>query len=194
MIEYLLGFDARIDRPDMWTAERKALYLLRSDIERPRSVDEDVWPRAGAIMGIIDRGSLPTNWDFRLIRDLNGLTEELEDTKESAGVTLIGITVLSESDLQPCFLPERSVQALSRFEGNSGYLLLGYDVADEWMVSGLMNCGYSPQQLHDLERFSSRLNRYHLFHDPAAALEFARLSEERVREHAPFYVYGIYVC
>ena len=70
---------------------------------------------------------------------------------------------------------------------------LGYDVADEVMTSGLSNCGYSNKEREVVRpRWASRLNRFHLFDDDDAALQFKVLSDARVPEHAPFFVFGIY--
>jgi hypothetical protein len=73
--------------------------------------------------------------------------------------------------------------------------LLGYDVSDTGLLSGLSNCGYSERE--DLpatrERYGSFLNSFHLFSAPELALEFMQFSDERVPEHAPFFVFGLWL-
>jgi hypothetical protein len=71
--------------------------------------------------------------------------------------------------------------------------LLGYDVSDEWLLSGLSNCGYEADEVAPLrQRWGSHLNEHHLFTEVEQAKEFAKVSDQRVAEHAPFFVYGIY--
>lgn len=70
---------------------------------------------------------------------------------------------------------------------------LGYDVADEVMTSGLSNCGYSDREKERIRStWAGRINAFHLFDDADLALEFRALTEARVPEHAPFFVFGVY--
>jgi hypothetical protein len=72
--------------------------------------------------------------------------------------------------------------------------LLGYDVADEVMTSGLSNCGYSDEEKKLLRPiWAQQLNRFHLFDRSEGALQFKGITEARVPEHAPFFVFGIYL-
>ena len=70
--------------------------------------------------------------------------------------------------------------------------LLGYDVSDEWMLSGLSNCGYGEEAESLRPLWAPHLNEHHLFDDFEKAAEFEALTDARVEEHAPFFVYGIY--
>ncbi len=71
--------------------------------------------------------------------------------------------------------------------------LLGYDVADGGKLSGLANCGYeSPERDIARAEYSAKLNEHHLFRALDEALVFRTYTEERVPEHAPFFVYGVY--
>jgi hypothetical protein len=78
--------------------------------------------------------------------------------------------------------------------GSATYHLLGYDVADYYLMSGLSNCGYSPaEEAASLTpAWAPLLNEWHLFGRPADATAFAAVTADRVPEHAPFYAYGIY--
>lgn len=69
---------------------------------------------------------------------------------------------------------------------------LGYDVADSFLTSGLMNCGYANEAAELRERWARHLNLHHLFSERARALHFCRITNERIPEHAPFFVYGLY--
>jgi hypothetical protein len=72
----------------------------------------------------------------------------------------------------------------------------GYDVADYWMLSGLTNCGYKPEEEEEAASpapvWGPRLNDWHLFADPDDAETFADVMDKRVPEHAPFYAFGLY--
>ena len=77
----------------------------------------------------------------------------------------------------------------------SGWTLLGYDVADAGRISGLTNCGYTPEEREGCARSGRRvLDGRHLFGDEDAAFAFAELSE-RARAGAravPVYcLYGV---
>ncbi|HEX2873610.1 MAG TPA: hypothetical protein VHP33_20265 [Polyangiaceae bacterium] len=73
-----------------------------------------------------------------------------------------------------------------------GWLLLGYDVCDASLLSGLTNCGYSPAERDELARvWGTRLNRWHLLEGMVAAEDFRALSDKRVPEHAPFQVVAV---
>ena len=77
---------------------------------------------------------------------------------------------------------------------NSDWRLLGYDVADEHALSGLMNCGYTPQEKPSLAAtYAPHLNAFGLFDDPKLADAYVLVSDERVEEHRPFYRYALYV-
>jgi hypothetical protein len=73
--------------------------------------------------------------------------------------------------------------------------LLGYDVCDEWGLSGLSNCGLEPGR-EDVAALRAKwgplLNRAHLFDSRDAAAAFAHASDARVEEHAPFFVYELW--
>jgi hypothetical protein len=70
--------------------------------------------------------------------------------------------------------------------------LLGYDVADAWQVSGLNNCGYSHEEKAALvDVWKSRLTTGGLIRTLEWAREFVTVANERVLEHAPFYVYEV---
>ena len=71
--------------------------------------------------------------------------------------------------------------------------LIGFDVADYWLMSGLANCGYSAQEAALLTPARAPLlNEWHLFSTLAEATADAEVTDERVPEHAPFYAYGLY--
>ncbi len=191
MNELLLGFDIRINNLDLWGKDDRTTFLLRQEIEIPKSVDGDVWPRSKTIDVILKKESLEKNWDFDLIMDLNGLIEKFQKANEPNS-SLIAISVISNSLDAPMASAERIVSPLKKMEYFAFFDFLGYDVADEWQTSGLMNCGYLPEEIEALQKFAPKLNEHHLFEFVDDALSFKSVSDMRVPEHAPFYVYGLY--
>ena len=80
-----------------------------------------------------------------------------------------------------------------RFRKSSDWRFLGYDVADGGPCSGLSNCAYNAEEMPALlKRFSNRLNSNHLFDVYQDARDFKLLSDQRLPDHAPFYVIALY--
>lgn len=78
------------------------------------------------------------------------------------------------------------------FAGNLNCKKLGYDVCDVTLLSGLLNCGYNPDDKENLAGFALGLNEWHLFRESQLAEEFAVKSNARIAEHSPFGVFGVY--
>ncbi len=73
-----------------------------------------------------------------------------------------------------------------------GWTLMGFDVCDAGLISGLMNCGYTPQESSLWRpRWAHKLNDWHLFGSIRDACAFALDSDTRVPEHAPFRPVGV---
>jgi hypothetical protein len=105
---------------------------------------------------------------------------------DRADAIAVRITALEE-DERPPDGPGTIGPAFERHD------LLGYDVADYDLLSGLTNCGYAPEEAASLAPvWAPLLNEWHLFGNPGDATAFAAVAEERVPEHAPFFAYGIY--
>lgn len=207
----LLGFDAREmwhNFQSTWRQERKDFYLLRQNISKPLSTDTIVWPsvfddekRVGLLTAELNSLILPSwigpnrpLWDN--LEHLKGYLAAQYIAKEKP-YWIIAIARLSEN-----IKPNDSVDCWPYFNTtNSAVLdeswkLLGFDVSDQSMLSGLSNCGYSDesenvQSLRD--RWGPHLNSYHLFDKVEQAVAFKEFSNQRVREHAPFFVYGLWL-
>jgi hypothetical protein len=176
-MEETIGFDLRSTVPDpSWTAERRTRHLLRRDVPAVRSVDTQVWERLpGLPRPPVPEGLWPS------LADLFAAAGALD----RAGAVAVRITAFMEDEPAPDN-PDPGAPAES-------YDFLGYDVADYWMLSGLTNCGYKPEEAASLAPvWVPRLNDWHLFDDPDDAETFAEVTDQRVPEHAPFYAFGIY--
>jgi hypothetical protein len=90
--------------------------------------------------------------------------------------------------------PERVRSIWYQHEVEGEFRLLGYDIADDVFLSGLSNCSYSDDEKALLRpTWSRRLNQFHLFDHADDASQFHRITETRVPEHAPFFVFGVYL-
>lgn len=207
--EKLLGFDAREawqQWGDAWDAERVQMYLLRKDLKKPLSIDTAVWPSAFEF----EDYQWPTpSWvgdNTPWWSDLAELREAVLGARPLAPrpVHLIGITRVCETGPVAPHPAEAKGESCSVFRWpnldvvctpgvrQADWRLLGFDVSDG-SYSGLSNCGYTgDDRAIALPRWTSQLNEYHLFDRAEDADEFRRYSDERVHEHAPFSVFGLW--
>jgi hypothetical protein len=66
-------------------------------------------------------------------------------------------------------------------------------VADAGGISGLANCAYTEEQVRQLGTvWAPRLNSFGLFSNVGDAAAFRQLTDQRVLEHAPFWLYGLW--
>jgi hypothetical protein len=179
-METKIGFDLRSVAPGPdWSVNRRTSYLLRQDVAAVRSVDSHVWLRPP---GLPDPPAGETLWP-----DLTDLLAAAPALSPGDTATLL-ITALEEVGDEPT--PDSVDPNGPGFEQ---YDLLGYDVADWPMLSGLSNCAYTPEEAASLTpTWAPRLNRWHLFDDAQDAAAFAAVTAQRVPAHAPFYGYAIY--
>lgn len=159
-----------------WSAARRSDYLLRPDVPRPLSVDESVWER-------LSEGDGPLPWIAP------------DDVQRRAGPSdacaVFGVVAEDASEAEAL---KEELGAGTPLEIDGGWSAAGFDVVDPRTgVSGLSNCGYGGE-IHRLRRtWAALLNEYGLFSDVADALAFRTLTNQRVPEHAPFRVYGIWL-
>jgi len=177
-MEATIGFDLRSIVPDPnWTVDRRTRFLLRRDVPSVRSVDPLVWvrplelPPSPKVMGL---------WS-----NLSGLFVAAR-ALERASAVAVQITVLGE-DGRTAENVDPIVPAVEKYDP------VGYDVADRGLLSGLTNCGYTPDDAASLAPvWAPLLNEWHLFDNPEDATAYASITAKRVPEHAPFFAYGIY--
>ncbi len=200
--DLLLGFDARemwLDFSEEWPEERKRSFLLRRDIVKPLSTDTSVWPSVFDVDHTLQRPP----WTGTMSNELWGNLQALENYVSTAWrhrrepYWLIALTLLSAI---------RSREELAYWntmtEGilytpavcDPSWQLLGYDVADSYLISGLTNFEYRKDEVQDIgEKYIPFLNEYHLFQSVEPAAEFLPLADERGGVHAPFFVFGIWL-
>ncbi len=199
----LLGFDARnIDSERTpWPLDMRQEYSLRPEIECPLSVDTVVWPTYFSYHSELDDllGREPTSLidsdpdcSGGLWLSLDRMKRRLYERARPAMLLAVELFAPAEttvrefpssliySQLDPLILP-------------TGSLLLGYDVADAGFCSGLSNCGYSDEETRTPRpEWAKRINDFGLLRTQEGAVAFIEISNQRVPEHAPFWVYGLH--
>ncbi|WP_224241108.1 hypothetical protein [Hyalangium gracile] len=174
----LLGFDARemfMAPGAAWDDARRGTYLLRTDVRKPLSVDTAVWPSLFGEDHSDWRGPHVGLWDDlqRMQRSLGPLAAQAHWTIAISQVSVTGLPLPSEGE---------------------DWELLGFDIADAGLLSGLSNCGYEQATVAELRAsWAPLLNEHHLFTEVNQALAFRELTDRRVPEHAPFFVCAICV-
>jgi hypothetical protein len=209
--ERLLGFDAREPRAaagGRWDATRRQHFLLRLDALLPLSVDDTVWPSlfdSGQGIGLppderqqLGLAGLPLpSWvgpNAGLWEDLFRLRQQLAAEGPAARpYVVVAVSWLSNDGFANAGSVGPYLGTTSPHTLEPAWRFLGFDVADGSRLSGLANCGYTAEEDPGLRaQWAQELNEHHLFADARSALRFRNLADTRVREHAPFFVYGLY--
>jgi hypothetical protein len=188
----LIGFDIRPCRKlsVIWTEERRSLFLLRDDIQQPLSVDQTVWPSCFPDSGGEQWRGVLGHWSKLDAMADAGARQGIDQTVSRFIATVIVLEWVSD-DERTQWLSKRLDETLPACLGPE-WRPLGYDVADQWLTSGLSNCGYVGNERDEWRsRWGDRVNEVHLFDDPSEASAFAIATNERVPEHAPFFVYSL---
>jgi hypothetical protein len=203
MDEILLGFQLRVTLSQLkqWDSERRETYLLRENIKHPLSIDRAVWPEYDNKDVL---SSFFSDYCVGVYCAPNGLNiyniktpTLLDQISDHAETILIGLTIINDTvnHAQELKSKHSILDIPYSFEHllRSDWACLGYDVADYWLYSGLMNCGYNPNHKTDLsKRFANALNEYGLFMSTEIAQEFRIYCESNIKEHMPFAVYGLW--
>lgn len=192
-----IGFDARVtgaERPP-WDADRRALYLLRTDVRVPASTDRLVWP------SLFDLAAAPaapawTGANAMLWDDLDRLRGFVAERwpQPVPSHAIVAVTWVSDRGFAEAGATGPYREPTKPSATSPAWSVLGFDVADGSLLSGLTNCGYAPDEVDVLRaRWGPRLNESHLFSSIGDALAFREVADARVPEHAPFFVYGLYL-
>lgn len=213
----VVGFDIRemwLDNKDLWPQNRRNRVLLRDDVVKPLSVDNYVWysvfseivePRLwtsvardekyfgtewNVIFSEYHKLSEPDGYRPRTVwRNLIHLREYLNrmwaDSWKPCWLVSV-IEVLEEDDIED----QESFDPITPSEVDATWQLLGYDVADYELITGLFE-GEIDQNL-SLE-WGKYLNEYHLFTEPQKAFEYISAANKRYPSHMPYGVYALYL-
>lgn len=193
--DILLGYDLRenwLTFGEMWDAERSERFLWRQDIEKPLSADSYIWPSVFDLVSGLERpewtGCVQDLWEN--LGDLVKFSESVAHLREQSCLIAIELVADSCSAGEISDWRRRVLEVVPPRSEDPSFRLLGYDVADYYLLSGLMNCESSLR--HDSSHWRPLLNQYHLFRDAGSALEFKYQVADHYREHAPFFVFALW--
>lgn len=207
--EELLGFDARVSSPSQLECLRnyssEHYTLLKSDVRFVCSTDVLVWPSIFDNDSPVESPTSPAegprlpHWigpNFPLWAVLREMEDHINTIRAPVAFWKIAVTEVlqvSPSNQRKAGSAWPAFNTTQPSTIQEGWVFLGYDVADRSLLSGLSNCGYTASQVTQFrEAFGRYLNDYHLFESLDMALQFKEVSDVRVKEHAPFYVYGLW--
>lgn len=218
MEELILGFDARVVGVrglHRWDDKRKKYFLFRLDVSQPFSVDLMVWPSVFDDDGYdIPRPSY-VGFYHPLWENLDELQQHVKLMKVSRLERCYIIAVILQytvCDMQekeawrtlltgfyPKGFQSKHVPTMSFSKPPVRYdtwKFLGYDISDGNCISGLSNCGVDSMNEDKQELISTwgpYLNTHHLFEDIDNAVSFKDFLNKRVKTHAPFFVFGLWL-
>lgn len=190
--QIIIGYDIRnlaYDFSKTWTHERIDKFLIRKKQVRPLSTDVSVWS------SFFDEESPPdirTRNNVALWRNLQLMINigTQRAAKEDTNLIAIAITLFRDPELRLDYLDLSDIHPINI---ESDWVFLGYDISDKFLLSSLTNCASREKKSDNWRQtYTDHLNEFHLFMDLGIALDFRNRSNERVKEHSPFYVYGIY--
>jgi hypothetical protein len=206
MRPHLLGFDFRARQSDVvseWPAGRRSTYLLRENLRWPLSVDRAVWPSLfhfeprdplRSSEGIDVQAKSVVQLGVGLWEDRASMEHVLKEkfVGPDAGLR-VAIELWYEElagDPEWDFL---ATQIPAADQVAQGWQHLGYDIADRYLVSGLSNCSYNAEDRAALKEWITDINDFGLIENSNRAREFRILTDKRVPDHAPFFVYSLRV-
>ena len=192
----VLGYDIReasFEETLILPRQYRETFLFRSDVAYPLSIDTHIWPSIFAYPGVTSEHLSP-----RIpAPDCEGHLWSLFETMMRRATSAKGIAIAIElfisedatvdlypspliySPATPNVLPDTAID-------------LGYDVADAGFWSGLSNMGFDNQELAQLRpKWAPKVNANGLIREKEYAFEFRQVSDSRVPEHAPFWVYRL---
>lgn len=210
MNEQPIAYDCRTEEDAPFVLPNTGVYghFLREDIDHAYSVDTNIWSSVFDLFELPDTGEpwwspkAKGNLGFQYLEAVQESMAALGLAVEGSRKVIAVSVVLDEgweayASLSRAEKLESAVHFIYPEDArpeviDPSWPLLGYDVADTFLLSGLMNCPFTSAEKMELSRFAKELNRFHLFRTPGPASVFRHLSNERVPEHAPFLVYGVY--
>jgi hypothetical protein len=183
----LVGFDARMALgtiDESWTDERREMYLLRTDVVQPLSTDRAVWPTPVGVDESMLSVPLPWVGLHELHRQLRGRVG-----RDDVVIVAIGVDDSGQSAVERLLGTEGALTAEASLQ------FLGFDVSDLALTSGLCNCGYdATDPVAELRSaWATKLNEHGLFSEASDATGFCAVTDVRVPEHSPFFVFALWI-
>lgn len=192
MQEILIGYDARDISVDFaWDTAHRQLFLIKEDVDKTLSIDTKIWK---SIFDTLDI-QCPEKMGYRgkLWADLEAMETLLKTQTNHEEIRYIKIAAsqfLSDEAIRESGL---TVLPFHPASISKDWILLGYDIAEETLLSGLMSMAYkADEKLYAKQEFLAHINSYHLFDNYEIAQKFAQWNASRDKGHGPWYVTGIY--
>ncbi len=206
--EYIIGYTVQKLLGE-WSLERRKLYLLSDNVVHPITVDPSGGSRPAFMqsecVSIFENSVIEHDYGSSEQSELVSvpLWPQLAPLQQyvysqvghvmPAGHAIVSVSRVCSGVLYRSYTSGAGKAADPAAFCRSQWKLLGYDIADAWLLSGLVNCGYTHSHRMLLKHYIAHLNQNHLFDDPAVAARYAKETNVRVAEHAPFFVYGLYL-
>ena len=214
----IIGFDARemwLNVDSYWTQTRRAALLLRQDVVKPLSVDNFVWysvfseanyphlwhsaERQSQYLGsqwntvFSEERKLSTPDDFRPRRLWTNLATLQDYLQISWGNVWKPCCVVAVAEILGVDEEYETAYPILPNRVDSQWQLLGYDVADYELYTGLFNGVIGGNEATPLRAtWQAHLNEHHLFREPNRAFEYIEVADKRHSSHSPYYVYALY--
>lgn len=181
-------YDLRVRTPASWNELRRRQYLLRTDIDSPRSADVLVWP------SLFDWGvGLGLEPALRTRLGLNGVRIPARLQLEPDKFDMLKFAVLHAAPA----LREAVGLTLRDASGEAaeGEVFLGFDVMEaDGVVSGLTNEGFSKEERGPLAlEWTPKLNRFHLFSEAHHAETFSDTADARRPDQGPHRAVALFI-
>lgn len=186
--QILIGYSIRSLLEDKsWTQNRRQFFLINPNTDLPKSASTVVWEN---IDDFIEENS-----DYSLFLNSYGF----QNKKELLDLSSYDKNQTDRVMVRTCVHYLHSVPTfvwalnMPSCQDDDGFYFIGYDIADGGMTSGLSNCGYTQDEMkYCQEKYLPFLNNHGLFDNFDIALDFMNYTNERVKDHAPFYIYSLY--
>jgi hypothetical protein len=198
--EVVIGFDARVVANQVTElatiARRLHEWVLRPELKSIMSIDASVWPSVTRYQQHLGEnawiGFVQDLWE-----NLDSLLAFLSDHKPTEAFLVVGFSLVrSECSVADYSLWSEVLLPTSPDSlDDSTWFPVGYDVADRFLQSALANCLHcsQPEFVTLQSQFVARINEHHLFDVLGDAEEFRRVVNSFIPDHAPFFIYRIYV-
>lgn len=203
IIGFSLNIFPELCAKEIWTLSNRQRYLLNSKIFQPLTADEMMWPslKEDELKEVFDVFIKQTGHSVEHLHNSINLLKYIPDSwfhySAEIWVTIGWLMAFSvenkkAEELQHVYgklnITGKEVEDII----SDGWILVGYDIVDDGSISGLANCSYKSGEKERLSSYVPLLNQYGLFNSYVHANEFCEKTNERVPEHAPFCIQGIW--